>query len=229
MTVGWVPQRSFEGVEGLVLDNTIGGARIWKVRYRIRRGGQRIERKIKLGMLDPEARRRTGNDEAHLSPGQAKDRADDVLGKVRAGQDPWLEKHEAEFTPKPEAVSFANDYQQWLINPGIDPRHAPLQGPCRAPRRRQRRPVPGLRRSAPHHRQRSRHGWWTVGAVIARQTVCATRGAHAASRSLKNAAGEEDFGDLVIDRMKARMLAAIEAAGTRDIDVDDAFDPTGAW
>jgi integrase len=109
---------SFEGVEGLVLDCTIGGARIWKVRYRIRRGGHRIERKIKLGMLDPEARRRTGNEEAYLSPGQAKDRADDVLGKVRAGQDPWLEKHEAEFTPKPEAVSFANAYQQWLINPG---------------------------------------------------------------------------------------------------------------
>ena len=109
---------SFENVEGLVLDCTAGGDRIWKVRYRVRDGGKRIERKLTLGHLDPEARRRTGNEGAFLSPGQAKDRADDVLGQVRAGRDPWLEKHVKERTPKPVLPTVEAVYREWLANPG---------------------------------------------------------------------------------------------------------------
>ena len=55
---------SFENIEGLVLDCTAGGDRIWKVRYRVREGGKRIERKLAIGLLDPEARRRTRNEDA---------------------------------------------------------------------------------------------------------------------------------------------------------------------
>ena len=109
---------SFEGVEGLVLDCTASGDRIWKVRYRVKDGGRRVERKLPIGLLDPEARRRSGNEEAYLSPGQAKDRADDVLGQVRNGGDPWLEKHEKEHRPKPEQLSVKAVYFEWLDRPG---------------------------------------------------------------------------------------------------------------
>ena len=109
---------SFESIEGLVLDCTAGGDRIWKVRYRVREGGKRIERKLALGLLDPEARRRTGNEDAYLSPGQARDRADDVLGAVRNGGDPWLEKHQREHSPKPDIPTVEAVYREWLANPG---------------------------------------------------------------------------------------------------------------
>ena len=109
---------SFESIEGLVLDCTAGGDRIWKVRYRVRDGGKRIERKLALGLLDPEARRRTGNEDAYLSPGQARDRADDVLGAVRNGGDPWLEKHQREHSPKPDIPTVEAVYREWLANPG---------------------------------------------------------------------------------------------------------------
>ena len=109
---------SFENVEGLVLDCTAGGDRIWKVRYRVREGGRRIERKLVIGVLDPEARRRTGNDHAYLSPGQARDRAADVLGWVRVGRDPWLEKHQKEHAPKPDIPTVEAVYREWLANPG---------------------------------------------------------------------------------------------------------------
>ena len=109
---------SFDNVQGLVLDCTAGGDRIWKVRYRVKDGGKRIERKLPIGLLDPDARRRTGNEDAYLSPGQAKDRADDVLGAVRNGADPWLEKHKKEHEPKPEVLSVEAVYHEWLANPG---------------------------------------------------------------------------------------------------------------
>ena len=109
---------SFEGVPGLVLDCTAGGERIWKVRYRVRMGGHRIERKMAVGLLDPEARRRTGNEEAYLSPGQARDRADDVLGAARNGSDPWLERREREHTPVLKTMTVEAVYREWLAHPG---------------------------------------------------------------------------------------------------------------
>ena len=109
---------SFDGVAGLVLDCTAGGERIWKVRYRVREGGKRLERKLALGQLDPEARRRTGNEDAFLSPGQAKDRADDVLGAARNGADPWQERRDKGRAPKPEMLTVEAVYREWLAHPG---------------------------------------------------------------------------------------------------------------
>ena len=109
---------SFDGVPGLVLDCTAGGERIWKVRYRVRMGGHRLERKMAVGLLDPEARRRTGNEEAYLSPGQARDRADDVLGAARNGSDPWLERREREHTPVLKTMTVEAVYREWLAHPG---------------------------------------------------------------------------------------------------------------
>ncbi len=99
-----------------MFDCTAGGDRIWKVRYRVKDGGKRIERKLPIGLLDPEARRRTGNEGAYLSPGQARDRADDVLGAVRNGADPWLEEHKKANEPKPEVLSVEAVYREWLAS-----------------------------------------------------------------------------------------------------------------
>jgi hypothetical protein len=68
---------TFEGVRGLLLDCMPEGERIWKCRYQVWQGGKRVERKYRLGRLDPEARRSIGKAEqdAVLSPGQARDKA----------------------------------------------------------------------------------------------------------------------------------------------------------
>lgn len=111
---------TFEGVRGLQLDCMPEGERIWKCRYQVWQGGKRIERKYRLGRLDPEAKRILGDTEqdAVLTPGQARDKAERILAQVASGHDPW----HAERIPKREQ-SAAHETFDKLVNAWLD-RHA---------------------------------------------------------------------------------------------------------
>lgn len=124
-------QYTFEGVRGLALDCLSSGERNWIVRYTVRRGAERVERKVKLGQLAPEKlrRRRELSMPDVLTPTEARARAESVLSQVRDGRDPWLESQQQSNASTPQsAIDFDTAFRAFLTDPRKDRRRRTVDG-----------------------------------------------------------------------------------------------------
>jgi integrase len=106
---------TFEGVEGLVLERRASGKWVWLVRYRVVVNGQRDERKMPLGVYDPELRRTARTDEIPdvLTPGQAREKAQAILSQVRAGGDPWMDLKGGKLV-QDTTLTFDVAFRRWV-------------------------------------------------------------------------------------------------------------------
>ena len=92
---------SFSGVRNLQLDAFPDGRRIWRVRYRIYKGGKRIDRAMTIGELK------------NTPPGRARALQTDLEQAVNSGRDPWLEEQQARQSPS-GSVLFNDLVLEWI-------------------------------------------------------------------------------------------------------------------
>ncbi len=92
---------SFTGVRNLQLDAFPDGRRVWRARYRVYKGGKRIDRAVTLGDLK------------NVPPGRARVMLTELEQAVNSERDPWQERQQSRHAPG-TARTFNDLAIEWI-------------------------------------------------------------------------------------------------------------------